>query len=225
MGLIDFDEVAVQLCSYFASLGVTIRVNQELNIEKWGLEMSEFEANASYINFELQDVNIDLIRYGGWYHSTAYAVGSGVYKVGYLGSKSPTIIEPGDYIARRSQNLKAKTKSIKEGLIPLRKRPVDFKWEDGMLADILNTDTELKESLYDELEINTPATFGKANKLPVTVPRTGEILIRPGRKTVNIYAPNFTCFFGQLHPKIAFPSKQSFRAYEKIAKYIRNCAK
>jgi hypothetical protein len=217
MGLIDFDEAAVQLCSYFDSLGVTARVNQELNIEKWGLEMSEFEANASYINFELENANIDLIRYGSWYHSTAYAVGSGVYKAGliYILKCYPGI---------GKQNLKAKTKIIKEGLIPLRKQPVDFKWEGGMLADILNTDTELKESLYDELGIDTTATFGKANKPPVTVPRTGGILIRPGRKTVNIYAPNFTCFFGQLHPKIAFPSKQTFRAYKKIAEYIRNCA-
>ena len=166
----------------------------------------------------------------------------------------------------KRKELRANTKKIKEGTI--FRKTVDFKWVGGQIADILNQDTELKEPLYDELNIPQPKEFDESSwtgkyrnidgltyftrnedvlhgfsqgpqSIGLDIPhpkefdesswtgryrnikRSGDIRIIPFDECVTIQAP-LNEWTKDSEP--AFPPPHVFKAYDTIAKYIREYA-
>ena len=119
-------------------------------------------------------------------------------------------------IGDAEDDFKAKTKIIRKGLF---RKPVDFRWIGGPIADTLNQDIELKKSLYDEVGLTRPKEFDEVKKRSFW--RFGDIQIKPGEDIVKIYAPEIWWTAGSNPPVSTFPSLHGIRAYDKIAKYIR----
>ena len=187
-------QIADKFSSYFDSLGIHAEIYPKGPMHHLG---------RYTVIADLENSNIDGLIYfpvepGKYDH---YAQGSHfMYSVKH---------ETGD----ERKELMANTKKIKEGIF---RKPVDFKWVGGQIADILNQDTALKEPLYDELNITRPKEFDESSRY-CNIKRTEDIQIRPYNHVVMICTP-FTWWNGDLTQ--TFPPPHVFRAYDKIAKYI-----
>jgi len=109
--------------------------------------------------------------------------------------------------------LEAEFKPIERRKGLFGKEVVGFQWEGGELAQRLNSDSDLKNMLLKE--------------------RVHRLLIKPEKEhqCVRITPPTgsetFSFNFG-LHPSIfgrkAFPTREAFEVYDKIAQHIRSIA-
>jgi len=123
-----------------------------------------------------------------------------------------------DYVVRadvgdREEDLKAEVHPIEKGM--LRKELVDFEWKGGSLAKSLNADQDLRKMI---LESGAPRLAVKPDK------KDGCVAIKlPQKKwhtTVSIggipVKHEFTV------GRKAFPSREAFEIYDRIAKHIRS---
>ena len=89
------------------------------------------------------------------------------------------------------------------------RRVVDFQWEGGYLAQLLNADSELKNLLLrgglDKLEVKPDKKY-----------QCVRIVHMPGIWTVNRVGPVLTM------GRKAFPTLEDFEAYDRIAQQIRS---
>jgi len=154
--------------------------------------------------FKLEGMNIDGIRY------TIFQISEEQY-----GGMTDDWKAACEYWVERDigrekknlNNLEARVKKREKGLF--KKEMVDFSWVGGRIADVLNQDTSLREPLLGELL--TARTTGS----------DADIWITPKEKGAWITgcATN-----GHKNKKIPLllPSKDAFRAYDRIAKHIRD---
>ena len=120
-------------------------------------------------------------------------------------------------IGDAQDDFKAETKIFWKGRI--FKKPIDFRWVGGQIADTLNQDIELKKSLYDEVGVTIPQKFDNVKKRSFW--KVGNIQIKPEEDIVKIYAPEIWWIAGSNPPVSTFPTLGVIRTYDKIAKYIR----
>jgi len=111
--------------------------------------------------------------------------------------------------------LKAKLKVVRKGFwMP---KVVDFKWEGRELAQVLNGDVDLRDKLY---------RMARARDIPY-----GSWGIKPDKKHQRVrIRPSYLWFYlgfsfnvpWPWDPKAAFPSIETFEAFDKIAHHIRS---
>ena len=115
-------------------------------------------------------------------------------------------------VGNLENKLKAEAKQIKKGL--LNSEIIDYNWEGGELAQLLNTDSELKNML---LELGSP------NLMVTPYKRDQYVGIMP------VISPITTIVIGGIPVKYdgivgrkAFPTREAFEAYDRIAQHIRS---
>jgi hypothetical protein len=120
------------------------------------------------------------------------------------------------------KQLEAKTEKKTQGFF--REKLADFNWVDGPFADILNQDTSLKEPLLAYL-INADAMRTREDILVVPVyPLSEEEMEIDSKRPVTQGALIFGfATYGsknQMTP-LLLPSRDTFKAFDRIAKHIR----
>jgi len=190
----ELDIRAEELCSYFNSIGMHVERSQDAR--------DDFSM-VRCIN--LKNSNINAIEY----HKLVLPedLGSPVsygYRFVYFVERE---------IGNERKDLKANTKKIRKSIF---KKPVDFKWVGGRIADTLNQDTALKKSLYDEAGVTHPKEFSRERGIT----RHDGIQIKPSEGIVGIYGPDTYWNEDQNPPISIFPPLHTIEAYDKIAKYI-----
>jgi len=190
----ELDIRAEELCSYFNFIGIHAERSQNVR--------DDF-SKMRHIN--LENSNLNAIEY----HEFEQADGWGPTSYGY---RFVYVVER--EIGNERKDMRANTKKIRKSIF---KKPVDFKWVGGRIADILNQDTALKEPLYDEVGITHPKEFDEV----IGIRRYGDIQIKPKEGIVEIYSLD-TWWDKDPNPPISiFPPLLAIEAYDKIAKYIR----
>jgi hypothetical protein len=207
------DELINELCKHLRQIGINATV----------VESGSPEAIGGLVTFALGSVkvdgrNIDLVQ---------------VEKISVSASE-PTL-QPGkagytreigqgstryDYhyvvrakVAGLESKLQAEFKPIEKRKGLFGKEVVGFKWEGGELAQRLNSDSDLKNMLLKEGVHRLLIKPEKEHQCVRITPPTGQ--------------ETFSFDFG-LHPAIlgrkAFPTREVFEVYDKIAEHIRNIA-
>jgi len=115
-------------------------------------------------------------------------------------------------VGNLENKLKAEAKQIKKGF--LSSEIIDYNWEGGELAQLLNADSELKNML---LELGSP------NLMVTPYKRDQYVGIMP------VISPITTIVIGGIPVKYdgivgrkAFPTREAFEAYDRIAQHIRS---
>ena len=211
----EYKQTVGKLTSYLDSLGVHVG-----EIDPAGI-MLRRKGDGGVITVFLKNSNIDGLLYWTWFDGGIGDVSGN--KALHQGPHFMYALkcETGN----KREELRANTKKIKNGIFG---RPVDFKWVGGQIADILNQDTELKEPLYDELNITHPKEFDESSWTGryCKIGRKGDIKISSSRDDVQIETPETENYeytedliLGDLES--TFPPPHVFKAYDKIAKHIR----
>jgi hypothetical protein len=219
------DALINELCEHLRQMGINATV----------VESESPEAIGRLVTFALGNVkvegrNLDLVQVGK-ISATARDKEDGGY-----GERSGQKLQPGEsgYTRERGQGsikydyhyvVRAKVASLERKLKaefkPIEKRKgffgkevVGFQWEGGDLAQRLNSDADLKNMLLKE--------------------KIQRLLIKPEKEhqCVRITPPTggetFSFDFGR-HPAIlgrkAFPTREAFDIYDRIAHHIRSIAK
>jgi hypothetical protein len=114
-------------------------------------------------------------------------------------------------VGNLENKLKAEAKQIKKGF--LNREIIDYEWEGGELAQLLNADSELKNML---LELGSPHLMVIPNEKDQYVEITTAV------------SPITTIVIGGIPVKYeltvgrkAFPTREAFEAYDRIAQHIR----
>ena len=191
----ELDIRAEELCSYFNSIGMHVERSQDAR--------DDFSM-VRCINLKNSNINAieyhKLVQAGDFCSPTSYG-----YRFVYFVERE---------IGNERKDLEANTKKIRKSIF---KKPVDFKWVGGRIADTLNQDTALKKSLYDEAGVTYPKEFGEV----ISITRFAGIYIRPSEGIVEISGPDTYWDTEDPNPPISiFPPLQTIEAYDKIAKYI-----
>jgi len=152
--------------------------------------------------------NIDLVEVtrigvGG---SSAAGGGTGgrlVYRYNYVVKAN---------VGNLEDKLKAEAKQIKKGF--LNREIIDYEWEGGELAQLLNADSEVKNML---LELGSPHLMVIPNQKDQYVEITTAV------------SPITTIVIGGIPVKYemtvgrkAFPTREAFEAYDRMAQHIRS---
>jgi hypothetical protein len=120
------------------------------------------------------------------------------------------------------KNLEAKTEKKTKGFF--REKLADFSWVSGPIADVLNQDTSLKEPILAYL-INAQATRNREDIFIVPVYSLSEEEMEiDSKRPVTQGALIFGCATdgskNQMTP-LLLPSRDTFKAFDRIAKHIR----
>ena len=113
---------------------------------------------------------------------------------------------------RRQDDFKAHSELVKTGIIS--KKIVGFTWKGGTFANNLNADEDLKTKV---LEIGAPTLLVNANQkngyvsISAAVGRTGAI-------SIDGVLAKYDLIVGRK----AFPSREAFGVYDRIAVHVRN---
>jgi hypothetical protein len=184
-----------ELCSYFNSIGMHVERSQDARDDFSGMRRINLEnSNINAVEYH------KLVQAGDFCNSASYG-----YRFVYFVERE---------IGNERKDLEANTKKIRKSIF---KKPVDFMWVGGRIADTLNQDTALKKSLYDEAGVTNPKEFDEVRGIT----RYAGIYIKPGDGIVEIYGPHTQWDTEDPNPPISiFPPLQTIEAYDKIAKYI-----
>jgi hypothetical protein len=107
--------------------------------------------------------------------------------------------------------LKAKAKQIKKGF--LSREIIDYKWEGGELAQLLNADSELKNMLLG---------FGSPNLMVIPNKKDQYVGITPIVSSTTIVISGIPVKYDMTVGRKAFPTREAFEAYDRIAQHIRS---
>jgi len=194
----ELDIRAEELCSYFNSIGMHTKRSQNARADFSGVRC-----------INLENSNINAIEYHKLVQAATFASPASYgYRFVYVVERE---------IGNERIDLKANTKKIRKSIF---KKPVDFKWAGGRIADILNQDAALKKSLYDEAGVTHPKEFDEVEIIG-GITRYAGIYIRPSEGIVEISGPDTYWDTEDPNPPISiFPPLHTIEAYDKIAKYI-----
>jgi len=141
--------------------------------------------------------------------------GSG-FKVGGIGLEKPgNILYKYQYVMRanvgeRENDLNAQIEYETKGLV--KKELVNFYWKGGRLAQVLNTDAELKDLLAQS---GVPPLVVHANK------KDGYVAISQGQAIGGWMREEKGHYFQLNIGKYNFPSQEAFTMYDKILGHVR----
>lgn len=206
-------EVIGELSSFLDLMGIRSKIDPDLDFVVDDLRSGGARGlNIRSRYFKLEGMNIDGLRYtieqimqvtgGGYGASDRWRVICEYWvKRDVSGDK------------KHLKDLEARTKKKKKGLF--KSDIIDFKWVGGRIADILSQDTSLNEPLLADLV--TAQTKGCNVDIeiePMPIEQGVRIRVAPkiepeiGKKQENL--------------PLLLPSKDAFRAYDRIAKHIRD---
>ena len=119
--------------------------------------------------------------------------------------KRPTEVTVEAKVNGQEDRLMAKGKPVRKSF--LRREVVDFKWKGSELAQFLNGDANLIDTLCR-----------------MDIPRylNASLQIKPDRKNQRIMIIPITPSLNHSRLELAFPSVETFEAYDRIAQHIRS---
>ncbi|MGA3192839.1 MAG: hypothetical protein ABSD73_10070 [Candidatus Bathyarchaeia archaeon] len=114
-------------------------------------------------------------------------------------------------VGKLEDKLKAEAERITKGL--LGREIIDYMWLGGELAQLLNADTELKNML---LGFGSPKLMVHPNK------KLQYVEITPIVSSTNIVIGGIPIKYNLTVGRKAFPTREAFEAYDRIAQHIRS---
>jgi hypothetical protein len=162
--------------------------------------------------------NIDLVEVCRFFGSAGGLSGS-ASAGGFGGSASPggpLATYRYNYIVKANvgnleNKLKAEAERITKGL--LDREIIDYMWMGGELAQLLNADTELKNMM---LGFGSPKLMVHPNK------KDQYVEITPIVSSTNIVIGGIPVKYDLTVGRKAFPTREAFEAYDRIAQHIRS---
>ena len=224
------------LCSFLNSVGVSSKIDPDKDlVREDARQLFSGGENFRLKYIKIEAMNIDVIGYqifqernseGGW---TKNWVALFQYYVERTMSTDK----------RALKEMEVKTKMQSKGLF--KKEIVDFTWVGGQLADVLNQDTSLKEPLLATLIAaqttkSIPLIFmaplippsdkeikeqiKELSKAGINLTKSDYLHKMPIQQGVSIFGSGIRGKKDELKP-LFIPSKDAFKAYDRIAKHIK----
>jgi hypothetical protein len=145
--------------------------------------------------------NIDLVEVSRFFTGGSARAGHVVYKYNYVVKTK---------VGNLESKLKAEAKQIRKGL--LDREIIDYNWEGGELAQLLNADSELKNMLLG---------FGSPNLMVIPNKKDQYVEITPIVSSTTIVIGGIPVKYDMTVGRKAFPTREAFEAYDRIAQHIR----
>jgi hypothetical protein len=215
----EFEEVGLvnELCEHLRQIGVEATV----------LDLKSPEAihhtPTMHIIYSMKNIpplgcvkvegrNIDLVEVCRFFGGSASTVGFG----GSASGGGPLLTYRYNYVVKANvgnlkDKLKAEAKPIKTGL--LNREIIEYKWEGGELAQLLNADSELKNML---LGLGAPHLRVIPNK------KDQYVEITPTVSSTTIVISGIPVKEDIIVGRKEFPTREAFEAYDRIAQNIRS---
>jgi len=182
-----------ELCEHLRQIGIKSTLLESGSPEAMGPRWKKSILASSYVLgcIKIEDRNIDLVQ------------------VGRLGDPQSHLKYEYHYVVRAigeglEDKLWAKTKPI---------GPVDFQWEGGYLAQLLNADSDLQDMLLRAGSNRLAISPDKKNRCVRITP------IPAGWTTIMVGPISIPALGRE-----AFPTREAFEAYDRIAQHIRSIA-
>lgn len=237
MALAKVDELLNELCERLRQIGVNGTVHVTGSVEE---SMGVALTNYVLGHVKIEGRNIDLVQVERRSVGGPSLGDSGIDYVVFMVFYYHYVVRAN--VEGLEDRLKAEVKPIKKGL--LSREVVDFKWEGGELAQLLNTDFGLKNMMLKDGPTQLPNIEVKPHKKPLQVPGIG----KPPQAFLEAQASFNQCVRITKRPKIPsnseahkmfevpqipvwerkvgveLPTRETFEIYNRIAQHIHSIA-